>query len=360
MGSASSNAWSIGRYLETYQELQAILRTSHDCTSPATTKITDLTDRGHNKTKLVELLEPGSTQPNPRFILHLLQDGSLMPNQLLNEVGCFLYVKAHTSIPVPRVYSWSTEAGQEYIAREYIEGELLSSVWGRYTEEEKEAVAVKLAKIVAEMMEIRFDGIGGILPDGKLGPTVEGSKILKGRNKFHAMENYNIGPYNSSREYVNSYLDKEIHYFSTATSFDMDYNFEKTPLSVFLTDLNAQRIALSKHAFRTNEPFVLHHAAFHGSNILVRGTDIVGVIGWDFAGAYPLSLVFNRGPVMVIECTDNESSQENSTWGRIILNLVGDMVREKGWREEEVEWLVGKDGADQMISKFTIEQRPAV
>lgn len=359
MGSASSNAWSVGRYLQTHRGIQAILDTSNDRTSPATTKIIDLAD-GYNKLKLVELLLPENTKPNPRFVLGIPQHGSLLPDQLLNEIGCLRYVRAHTSIPVPRVYFWSIDAGKEYIAREYVEGECLSSVWGGYTTEEKEVVAVKLANIMVEMVEIRFDKIGGILPNEKLGPTVERSKIFKGRNKFHAIENYNIGPYCSSREYVNSYIDKEIHYFSSATSLDTDYNFEKTPLPTFLADLNAQRTAVSEHAFRTNEPFVLFHADFHGRNVLVRGTDIVSVIGWDFAGAYPLSEVFNRGQFRVLENTDDRSFQENLTWGRRVLNLVGEMVREKGWQDEEVEWLVGKDAADRIIGRFTSEQRPVV
>lgn len=356
MGSASSNAWSVGRYLQTHRGVQAILKTSHDHTSPATTKIIDLADG----VKLVELLRPESTEPNPRFILGIPQHDSLLPDQLLNEIGCLRYVREHTSIPVPQVYFWSIEAGGEYIAREYVEGEYLSSIWGRYSEEEKDAVAVKLAEIIVEMVETRFDKIGGIMPNDKLGPTVERSKILKGRNKFHAMENYNIGPYCSSSEYAHSYLDKEIHYFSSTNSFDTDYNFEKTPLPTFVAELKAQRIALSEHAFRTNEPFVLFHADFHGRNVLVRGTDIVGVIGWGFAGAYPLSEVFNRGQVTVVEHTDDESLRENSIWGKRVTDLVGEMVREKGWRDEEVEWLVGKDSADEMVSRFTTEQCPAV
>lgn len=355
MDSASSN-WNIRRYLKTHRGLQAILETSHDHSSPATTKIIDLADG----VKLVELLKPEITLPNPHFFLGIPQHGSLLPHQLLNEIGCLSYVNAHTSIPVPQVFLWSIKAGKQYIAREYVEGECLSSVWGGYSEEEKDVVAVKLAKIIVEMAEIRFDKIGGIMPDKNLGPTVERSKILKGRDKFHSRENYNIGPYRSSREYVCSYLDKEIHYFSSTNSFDTDYNFEKTPLPTFVADLKAQRVALSEHAFRTNEPFVLFHADFHGRNVLVRGTDIVGVIGWAFAGAYPLSEVFNRGQFTVVEYTDDESLRENLTWGKRVMNLVGEMVREKGWPDEEVELLVGKDAADQMVSRFTTEQRPAV
>lgn len=308
MGSASSNAWSIGRYFDTYQSLQAILGTSDDHTGPAKTKITEMPDRGQ-KVKLVELLEPKRAQPNARFIL---ESGNLVPD-LLSQVGCLLFVRAHTNIPVPRVYAWSIEAGQEYLALECIEGEFLSSVWGGYTEEEKEAVAVKLAKIITEMVEIRFDGVGGILP------TVKESKISKGRNKLHAKENYNNEPYYPSREDYHSYPG-------------MGFNFWKTPLH---TDLKTQRITLSKDSFPTSEPSVLCHHNFHGENILVRGTDIVSVIGWDCAGAFPLSEAFYRGLNIVVKRTGDENVKENLIWRSKILSLVGDMMCEKGWQDEQ-------------------------
>lgn len=294
MGSASSNAWSIGQYFDTYQSLQAILRTSDDHTGPAKTNITELPPKRGQTVKLVELLEPKSIQPNLRFIL---ESGNPVPD-LLNQVGCLLFVRAHTNIPVPRVYAWSTEAGQEYLAREYVEGEFLSSVWGKYTEEEKEAVAVKLAKIITEMVEIRFDGVGGILP------TVKESNIF------------------ISREYYHSYLD-------------MGYSFWKTPLPSSLTGLKAQKIALSKDLFPTREPSVLYHRNFHGGNILVRGTDIVSVIGWDCAGAFPLSEAFHTGPNIIVKHKGDESVEENLTWRSKILSLVGEMMCEKGWRDEQ-------------------------
>jgi len=46
------------------------------------------------------------------------------------------------------------------------------------------------------MGEIRFDRIGGFTGGENclLGPTVEGSKLFKGRGKFHSNDCYHIGP----------------------------------------------------------------------------------------------------------------------------------------------------------------------
>lgn len=345
MGSASSKAWAIGRYLSTHEDLRSILNSSLDPTSSQQkpkTKISNLAGGAYHNAKLVELLSTESTEstePGPRFLLYLPKEDTSLPNQFLNEIGCLLYVKLHTNIPVPSVYAWSTEPGQEYIALEYVEGELLSSAWSKYTEDEKEIMVKKLAKITAEMVDIRFDKIGGVTPDGKLGPAVEKSKILKGRSKFHATENCNIGPYDTIQEYANSYLDGKVRYLSTLPS---ETNSGKAPLPTLLSEFKALEISLSKPDFRADEPFVLRHGDFHGRNIVVQGTDIVGVVGWGFAGSYPLSEVLNRDPITVIENSDAETSQHNLVWGRKIL--------------EEVERLIEANEADQAVSNVGTEE----
>lgn len=64
---------------------------------------------------------------------------------------------------------------------EYIEGGKLSSVWKSYTEGEKKIMMNKLARILVDQFFMRFEKIGGILPDGEQGPTVGYSKIVNGR-----------------------------------------------------------------------------------------------------------------------------------------------------------------------------------
>ena len=94
------------------------------------------------------------------------------------------------------------------------------------------------------------------------------------------------------------------------------------------------------------EPIVLHHGDFQGRNILMRGTDIAGIIDWEFAGAYPLSelLLYGQGPD-VLEMVDDETTEECFDWN----DRIGTMVREEavaaGWGEEEVEWLCGEENS---------------
>jgi hypothetical protein len=94
-------------------------------------------------------------------------------------------VSAHCpNIPVPKIYAFDAKGLNPFIAQEYIDGEPLSTIWNRYTQTEKGLVALKIAEIVVDMAEMRFSSIGGFascIGNFASGPTVEGSKLFKGR-----------------------------------------------------------------------------------------------------------------------------------------------------------------------------------
>ena len=81
------------------------------------------------------------------------------------------------------MYAFSSNLSDLFIAQEYIDGNPLSSSWNGYTEDEKRQVTQQIADIIVNMGEIRFDQIRSFTGDAAalLGPTVEGSKVLKGR-----------------------------------------------------------------------------------------------------------------------------------------------------------------------------------
>lgn len=68
-----------------------------------------------------------------------------------------------------------------YIALEFIDGQPLDSIWFGLTELEKASVANEVAEIIVELSEIDLGGIGGLTLEHRLGPTVEGLKLSKGR-----------------------------------------------------------------------------------------------------------------------------------------------------------------------------------
>lgn len=124
-------------------------------------------------------------QGKERYVLRKPKEDALLPDQVRNEVAHLAFVKEHIQkVPVPQVFCHSLDesaTGTPFIAEEFIEGQNLSSVWSTFDEPTKLDVARQIAEVIVELGETTFDGIGGLMLDHRLGPTVEGIKLFKGR-----------------------------------------------------------------------------------------------------------------------------------------------------------------------------------
>ncbi|KAJ5936044.1 hypothetical protein N7454_005342 [Penicillium verhagenii] len=82
------------------------------------------------------------------------------------ENGSELLSQKHTSIPVPRVLSWSSRnsnaVGAEYIIMEKAAGVPLFQVWGTMTEFDQLQLIRNLTQIEAQLSAIRFPAYGGL------------------------------------------------------------------------------------------------------------------------------------------------------------------------------------------------------
>lgn len=158
---------------------------SDDDTDCEVSDIRYLSQGGYNLLWLVTTTAMTQEGAAWQFILRIPGNYSMLPDQLLNEVACLQYVALHLpNIRVPKVYAFDagvTLLGGPFIAEEFITGVRLDQAWDRYTDEEKDTVALKLAEIVVDMGETSFPGIGGLTLQHTLGPTIEGPKMLDGR-----------------------------------------------------------------------------------------------------------------------------------------------------------------------------------
>ncbi|KAI9369632.1 phosphotransferase enzyme family protein [Aspergillus egyptiacus] len=82
------------------------------------------------------------------------------------EVGVLEYLKMNTTVPVPRVLSWSTDktspVGAEYIIMEKARGVPLFERWGEMPEPKKLQLIRNLSKHEAQFSAIQFPGYGGL------------------------------------------------------------------------------------------------------------------------------------------------------------------------------------------------------
>lgn len=172
------------------------------------------------------------------------------------------------------------------------------------------------------------------------------------QDEFHSNDYYNIGPYNSTKEYVISCYDREIYYYTHASESVIDLElFSDIPLPVFVETLRKTRQSLidDDSAFDPEEPFVFSHGDFHGQNILVSGTTVTAIIDWEFAGAFPLSELFGDEGVDVV-CFQNE--RENSRWCARIEGYIGSRVQERGWSMKRIQWLLKNRNEELQAARY--------
>ncbi|KAG2097038.1 kinase-like domain-containing protein, partial [Suillus discolor] len=295
------------------------------------------------------------------FTLRLLKPDTLLPHQILNEVASISLISARCpNIPVPKIYAFRADGPNPFVAQEYIDGEPLSSIWNCYTEVEKHSVALTIAKIIVDMGETCFSAIGGFASPTSyaLGPTVEGSKLFKGRGKFHSNRCYPISPYKTTKEYILACYNKEIYHCTHAPASDIDSNFfELTSVKDFVQQLRDKKRQLETSFITEDEPFVLVHGDFHGRNIIMHGTQMQAVLDWEFAGAYVTSTLLGGMGVDVLEVIDNESEEKNALWNREIVRRVEETARQRGWDEKESALLLGN--GDPVLCQARIEMVPS-
>lgn len=78
----------------------------------------------------------------------------------------YISVKNYTTIPVPRVFSWSSDAsnpvGAEYIVMEKAAGVPLFERWGKMAQIEKMELIKNLTQLEAQLAAISFPAYGGL------------------------------------------------------------------------------------------------------------------------------------------------------------------------------------------------------
>ncbi|KAG1879931.1 hypothetical protein F4604DRAFT_1954235 [Suillus subluteus] len=290
----------------------------------------------------------GDSTRSKSFALRIPKPDTLLPHQILNEVASMSLISARCpNIPVLKIYAFSANGSNSFIAQEHIDGEPLSTIWNRYTETEKHSVALKIAEIIVDMAGTRFSAIGGFASpiSYTLGPTIEGSKFFKGRSKFHSNRCYPTGLYKTTKEYILAYYDKDIYYYTHAPASDIDSDlFDITSLEDFVQQLRAEKRQLGTSFVTEDELFVLVHGGFHGRNVIMHG-------------AYPLSELLGGMGVDVLEVEDYESEKDNALSSREIVRRVEETARQRGWDAKELALLLGN--GDPVLGKARTEMFPA-
>jgi len=305
-----------------------------------------------------------------------------------SEVATLSYTREYTSVPVPRVIAYCSNAknelGCEWILMERVPGVALGKVWGDIDFETKSKVTKQVAGFVKQLRGIQppFVAIGNLyfradiealnaaayvvpLEDEKyvLGPIVT-TYMFAGGRKLRVPRN--LGPYSNDAQYIAALAAVELGEVKLLQSAESrshgDFDEDLAEISGDIAGLLDELHTISSSLFPSPLlRFTLYHHDLSLANILVDPPtyEVMGIVDWECVGTrshwedtYPLFLL---GPEIEEEVEpldpgdkDDARVEHWENWEKMKLRLVFDQqlteVQYKGdglRREfrEQLDWL---------------------
>ena len=197
----------------------------------------DLTGHTHSKRKILKIDSTTVVK--------------LSPNLDMAEVDNLVFIRSHTTIPVPRVLNAYEKEGCRYIVMEFIGGGDLEGVWPKLSVEDRESICSELHEYLFQMRNIPA-------PEALIG-SVSGGPAVDRRSAGSIK-----GGSFACEEEFNTWQLEQLHDHTPPVHRD-----------------------IYEALHRTDHEIVFSHGdlAFH--NILVRDGHIAAILDWEYAGWYP-------------------------------------------------------------------------
>ncbi|KIJ33074.1 hypothetical protein M422DRAFT_213623, partial [Sphaerobolus stellatus SS14] len=202
----------------------------------------------------------------------------LLEKNLQANIDVMNFIGAHTTIPLPRIYGYSTNVdnplGRPYVFMQLMSGKLLWERWFDpewFTERRRKTVFRSLAEYLCQLNRFKLPALGTIQIDPisqmlSVGPILPTPESV---DEEHASGTANKGPYFSVTKYFHDELTPKIK------------NEEDEVLKADLISLRMFIRILVDPAL-DGPPFVLQRPDLHLQNILVDVEgNITGLIDWD-------------------------------------------------------------------------------
>ncbi|KAK0204211.1 kinase-like domain-containing protein, partial [Desarmillaria ectypa] len=176
------------------------------------------------------------------------------------EVASLRFVRAHTSIPVPRVFGIIDFWGKSYAFMQRLPGrDILQARWSRFTDAEKHNIHTQLRGFVEELRAIpppQSPAICSVLG----GPVRDYRLCTDGAH----------GPYADEAE-MNFQLRLGVPFDDVRR--------------VFCHEPQRAEDIIESHSRR--HPLVFTHSDLAQHNIMVDGGKVTGIVDWECSGWYP-------------------------------------------------------------------------
>ncbi|CZT20525.1 uncharacterized protein RCC_06385 [Ramularia collo-cygni] len=180
------------------------------------------------------------------------------PFTTLAEAHAMIFIKEHTSVPVPKVYMAFERKGRVYIVMERINGTMLACGWVHRSAASQAKILKDLKTMVEEWRRIPS-------PKGVGVANIDGGPIYDVRLPTESF----WGPFDS--------VDK--FHSRLRNGIDIEHLSESSPKGL---------LELAEfHAKASSVATTFTHGDLSSLNILCRGDQIVGIIDWETAGWFP-------------------------------------------------------------------------
>ncbi|KAF9510052.1 hypothetical protein BS47DRAFT_1373386 [Hydnum rufescens UP504] len=257
---------------------------------------------GHNVPDTVVVRVP-LRLPNNLTVEH----SEALCSRIASEVATMQYIEAYTSIPIPHILHYNTEAdgggaASPYMIMTKVEGSPLCFVWDKMEDTKRDAVLRQIVDIYLELSSHRFDKIGALFKRDGVGKDAWYLKPLSYITDpdYPSPGQSSLGTMHSSgtdhwMAYSNAYLEK---------ISNEDFGSDMKPYFYahvwFLQSLIPSLYDNSLDA----KGFPLMPADFHSQNIMVTDVDsvprIVAVIDWEFSSTAATSS-FAQYPLFIVD-----------------------------------------------------------
>lgn len=167
-----------------------------------------------------------------------------------SEFEAMGFVSANTTIPIPRVTEVYNDGELQHLVMEYVEGELLDTVWQTMTAQEKQAIVEELTSYV--------DQLRSLVPSR---PGAVGSTTLSS-GYDHRLGGNRFGPYESIADF---------------------HRFVRRETGPHAWEESVARVHSRPGSYTTKYT----HGDLCPNNILIHKGKIAAIVDWEFAGWYP-------------------------------------------------------------------------
>ncbi|KAI2626698.1 phosphotransferase enzyme family protein [Hypoxylon sp. NC1633] len=201
-----------------------------------------------------------ATYHGPSCCVYLLADKKTIVKSgsatRVAEAEAMKLVRERTTIPVPEVYNvhQDKETGHVQIVMEFIEGDRLDQVWDNYTEEERKTITTQLRNYFDELRQIKGSFIGSVDGSACEDPHFEDYPGISG-----------------------PYTDEAAFNRGLVKAWSMDHE----------EDSYTQILCQILEKTMKDHGVVMTHNDLDPRNIIVRGSEVVGIIDWKQSGFYP-------------------------------------------------------------------------